>query len=272
MPDAGRPTVAPGEADRARSGASVSSTAPGARRTVSGLGAAIAARARGLTAGPSLPDLTWDAAWPPLILTGAILALAVAILGIEGPIRAVATLAFAVVCPGMAIVRLLKLDDRVAELALGLSVSIALAGIVGGLLLYYGLWAPEGGIGVLVAITLGALVAGRLLPEGGLVHAPERRDLPELLAVARRGWLGGGGPRRATRAESRSPAVDAAPERTAASTAPATDTAPAKAAIRPVRTSPARAAAASATPLPRGPAARPRSRALDELVEPRDES
>jgi hypothetical protein len=71
-------------------------------------------------------------------------------------IRAALVLPFLLVCPGMALVRLLRIDDGVAELMLAVALSFALNAIVPGTMLYAGAWSPQVGLLVLIAITLGA--------------------------------------------------------------------------------------------------------------------
>jgi hypothetical protein len=77
---------------------------------------------------------------------------------IDFPLRPVFVLAFLLVCPGMALVRHLRIGG-VAELTLGLALSFALDAIVPGTLLYAGAWSPGLGLLVLIGITLAATFA-----------------------------------------------------------------------------------------------------------------
>jgi flagellin-like protein len=63
---------------------------------------------------------------------------------------------FVLVCPGIALVRLLRLEDPFAELTLAVAVSIALALVLSGVGLYAGLWSPTVTLCVLIAITVTA--------------------------------------------------------------------------------------------------------------------
>ncbi len=73
-------------------------------------------------------------------------------------LRAPVGLFFLLLCPGMAIVRLLETRDPVAELTLAIALSIALDVIVAGGLLYAGAWSPNAALGILMAITVGGVL------------------------------------------------------------------------------------------------------------------
>jgi hypothetical protein len=97
--------------------------------------------------------------WGPVAIASAILAGVLAASGTHSPVRVAVTLWFLLVCPGMALVRLLALDDAAAELALAVALSIALAVGAGGVLLYSGRWSPGTTLGILIAITVTAAAA-----------------------------------------------------------------------------------------------------------------
>jgi hypothetical protein len=99
------------------------------------------------------------ARWTWILVASAVLAGALALAGMHSPLRVAVVLWFVLVCPGMAFVRLLDLEDAAAELALAVALSIALATAVGGVALYGGLWAPGASLAVLVAITIAAALA-----------------------------------------------------------------------------------------------------------------
>ena len=75
------------------------------------------------------------------------------IFNIQTPIRTVVGLWFALVCPGMAYVRLLKIQRRDAELVLAIAFSIAIGVIVSQILLIAGIWSPLLGLLVLIIIS-----------------------------------------------------------------------------------------------------------------------
>ena len=80
------------------------------------------------------------------------IALAMGTPGFLGPV----VVAFVLVCPGLAIVRLLELREPLLEVVLGVTLSVALAGLVSATQLYLGAWSPAGTVAILVALTIGA--------------------------------------------------------------------------------------------------------------------
>jgi hypothetical protein len=74
----------------------------------------------------------------------------------QTPARPALMLAFVLVSPGLALVRLLRLGDRVAELTLVLALSAALAVLVPSVLLYADLWSPRAACAALLGIVLAA--------------------------------------------------------------------------------------------------------------------
>jgi hypothetical protein len=107
---------------------------------------------------------TVRAGWPQLATASGLLAGALVLAGVHSPVRVLVVLWFVLICPGMAVVRLLRLADPVAELALAVAVSITLAGLVSGVALYAGLWSPDVSLVVLVAVTAAASAARRPRP------------------------------------------------------------------------------------------------------------
>jgi hypothetical protein len=69
-------------------------------------------------------------------------------------VRAPIIVAFLLVCPGLALTRLLRLGDLAVELTLAVALSIALDGLVAGSLLYAGEWSPRIGFTVLLAVAV----------------------------------------------------------------------------------------------------------------------
>lgn len=68
---------------------------------------------------------------------------------LRGPV----VIGFVLVCPGGALVALLRLGDRVAELSLAVAVSLALAILVPAATLYAGAWSPTLALAILIALT-----------------------------------------------------------------------------------------------------------------------
>lgn len=101
-----------------------------------------------------------------LIYGGVVLALVA--MGAPAAVRAVPVLAYVALAPGLACVRLIRLHDRLAELLLGVGLSLALGTVVAVAMLYIRLFSPTLGIAGLVAIASTAAVIevfhGRLVP------------------------------------------------------------------------------------------------------------
>jgi hypothetical protein len=74
---------------------------------------------------------------------------------VQSPARSGLVAAFLFLCPGLALVRLLRLEEPLLELTLAIAFSLALAGLVSLTLLYAHLWSPGAGLAILVAITIG---------------------------------------------------------------------------------------------------------------------
>jgi hypothetical protein len=79
-------------------------------------------------------------------------------------IRVPLVLAFALVGPGAAVVPILGLRDPLGEFSLALGVSLAADVVVASALLYAHAWSPQGGLAILVALTL-AGAAGQVAAE-----------------------------------------------------------------------------------------------------------
>ena len=97
--------------------------------------------------------------WREVLVASALLAGAVQLTAGHSPLRLAVILWFVLVCPGMAVVRLLRVEDVVTELALAVALSLALAMAAGGVALYSGLWSPGATLAILIAFTVGVAVA-----------------------------------------------------------------------------------------------------------------
>ncbi len=94
-----------------------------------------------------------------VLLLSALIALLAMLLRVPVPVRAVAIVGFALVCPGFAWVRLLAMEDRLAEWTLGIAASIAIATLVASVQAYAGAWSPKGTIVLLAVIVLAAVAS-----------------------------------------------------------------------------------------------------------------
>jgi hypothetical protein len=112
-----------------------------------------AERVNATRAAPQGPRMSIGAA-PAVIAGSSILACAVVLANAPTPLRAVVVAWFTFLIPGGAIVPLLGLRDRVAQLTLCLAVSLALDLGVACALVYAEAWSPASGILVLAAFAL----------------------------------------------------------------------------------------------------------------------
>lgn len=92
--------------------------------------------------------------WPLVIVASAIGA-GLAMAGDTGPpVRPVIAFWFLLICPGMAVVRLLRVGERAAEVTLAVALSIAIDTLVAEALVLTGLWSPERALFVLIVFCL----------------------------------------------------------------------------------------------------------------------
>jgi hypothetical protein len=108
-----------------------------------------------------------DWRWPLAILGSVAAVGAVTLLAPGNPIRLAVALWFFFVCPGMALVRLLGVNDHVTEWTLAVALSIALDAIVAGALLYAGMWSPTASLIALIGIS----VIGAAFQIGGALRS-----------------------------------------------------------------------------------------------------
>jgi hypothetical protein len=99
-----------------------------------------------------------DQVWPPLIALVAGICVVLVLLDATLPGRATLVLAFSTVCPGMALIRLLRLSEPLTEFLLAIVVSLALAAVVPSITVYLGAWSAELSLLVIVALTLAAVL------------------------------------------------------------------------------------------------------------------
>jgi hypothetical protein len=104
--------------------------------------------------------------WPISCAAVTACAAAVVFAGEAPTIRAVIVLPFLLVCPGVAVVRLLRLRDAAATIALALAASVAIDGIVPGALLYAHAWSTRLAFALVCGITLAAATADAAMTIG----------------------------------------------------------------------------------------------------------
>ena len=126
-----------------------------------------AGRSRGRASPPALD--AWSVAWTLAIVALALAATLTMALNLPDRVRLVTAVPFALLGPGMAFARLRRLGSRVAEVALGLALGVAIASLVAGALLALGLLDPSRVVAALVLATLVALELDPRLPGRRLV-------------------------------------------------------------------------------------------------------
>ena len=120
--------------------------------------------------------------WPAVIAASAVAAGGLVLGEVTSPTRSIVVAWFLVICPGMAIVRLLPVASGVIVLTLAVALSVALDALVAIPMLYAGAWSPTRGLVVLIALSLlGAALQAVAAMDGGLL--PGRRG--------RSGWAVG---------------------------------------------------------------------------------
>jgi hypothetical protein len=92
--------------------------------------------------------------WPGVIVFSALAAAVVnfAIPDVLG--RPIIVMWFLFVCPGMTLVRFLRLSEPIAEWTLAIALSFSIDALVAGLQMYTGLWSPSGALGIIIGFCL----------------------------------------------------------------------------------------------------------------------
>lgn len=104
--------------------------------------------------------------WPATIVISAACIALVVFAGVATPARPFIALWFLLLCPGMALVRLMRVGGIATELSLAVALSLALEALVAGVMVYTRTWAPTRGLIVLIAIS----VAGAALQVSSTRH------------------------------------------------------------------------------------------------------
>ena len=97
--------------------------------------------------------------WPAIIILSTFAAVLVYFVFPDVVLRPLIVMWFLFVCPGMSIIRLLRLREAIVEWTLSFAFSFALDAIIAGLQLYAKLWSPSVTFAVLVVLCLGGSVA-----------------------------------------------------------------------------------------------------------------
>lgn len=91
--------------------------------------------------------------WPCIIIVSTIAAAVVTLVVPLAQIRPLVVMWFLFFCPGMALMRFLRLHDVMAEWTLAIALSLALDAIVATSLMYAGRWSPLGTLIILMSLS-----------------------------------------------------------------------------------------------------------------------
>jgi len=126
---------------------------------------------------PHVPEQLWDdvlagselvarglralgarGAWPPVLIASALAVALTTWAWTALPLRPAVTTWFLLVCPGMALVRLLPPRDRLLSLVLAAALSLTLETLLAEMTLLAGVWSPGALLTLLIVVTVAASV------------------------------------------------------------------------------------------------------------------
>lgn len=91
--------------------------------------------------------------WQVIIIFSAIATVLFALILPETPLRPIIVMWFLFICPGMMLVRFLRLNQPVVEWVLALALSLAIDAIVSGIVLYAGKWSPAAILSIIIGLS-----------------------------------------------------------------------------------------------------------------------
>lgn len=97
--------------------------------------------------------------WPTIIILSILVTGLVSFVTPDIAGRPLIVIWFLFICPGMALVWLLRPEEPVVKWTLAVALSFAIDGIVAGILMYAGQWTPTGTLLILMSISLGGVLA-----------------------------------------------------------------------------------------------------------------
>lgn len=100
--------------------------------------------------------------WTIVIVLSAAAAGVLTLVPAAAPVRPAAVLWFLFVCPGMMLVRFLRLREPLFEWVLAVALSLTVDAILGGVALYAGGWSPPLVFAILLSLTVGGALAQEL--------------------------------------------------------------------------------------------------------------
>lgn len=101
--------------------------------------------------------------WPVSCVTLSALAIILVLFDANTVVRAPVVLTFLLICPGLAIVRFLRISNVATEWSIAVALSFSLDGLVALIQAYTTTWNPTGALFVLTGITLAAIAVDLLL-------------------------------------------------------------------------------------------------------------
>ncbi len=96
--------------------------------------------------------------WPTIIIFSTIVVGFVNFISTDIVVRPIVVMWFLFVCPGMVVIRFLRLKEPVVEWTLALALSFSIDAIVAGIQLYAGRWSPSGTLIILISFCLGGTI------------------------------------------------------------------------------------------------------------------
>lgn len=119
-------------------------------------------------------------AWPVLILIWAAATALVVFADILPAVRPAVVIGFMLICPGMALIRLLRISDTLHEMVFAIGLSLAIDSALASLMLYAGAWNPDRSVAYLIILS----VVGALFQIAALTRRMEPGDENEAVSLA----------------------------------------------------------------------------------------
>lgn len=92
--------------------------------------------------------------WPTIIIFSAVLAGLLVLINWGGAFRSIFLFWFILICPGMAFVRLLQIQNVGSELVLAMALSLAVSTLLAEFMVLTKMWSPPAELAILIGISL----------------------------------------------------------------------------------------------------------------------
>lgn len=102
--------------------------------------------------------------WPIVITTSSIGIALVTFSTLASNIRPALAFWFLFVCPGMAFVRLLRIEDHIIELTIAVALSLAIEALLSMIMIYTETWSPDLGLLVLIGLCVIGVILQLTIP------------------------------------------------------------------------------------------------------------